>query len=204
MPTASLLTYMASRFSEANDYLTTLNNTKTYLEADLKNATEMAKSNYDAVSKDIDNALNQRNTVISNLIQQQFSLAGKEAEMQMEADMNKKIAEEALNDPATAISNVMATYAEMGIPFVQSIQTKVADAENFIAQGGTLSGYLDKMIKDIQAKPEYKAMSAYQMSQYAPKATTPYELKELGGKTYKFNQETGQYEIISPIDVGTG
>ena len=204
MPTASLLTYMASRFSEANDYLTTLNNTKTYLEADLKNATEMAKSNYDAVSKDIDNALNQRNAVISNLIQQQFSLAGKEAEMQMEADMNKKIAEEALNDPATAISNVMATYAEMGIPFVQSIQTKVADAENFIAQGGTLSGYLDKMIKDIQAKPEYKAMSAYQMSQYTPKSTTPYELKELGGKTYKFNQETGQYEIISPIDIGTG
>ena len=200
MPAASYLLYAQNQMSEATDYLNALNNTKTYLQADLTNAMEVGKAQFDAVSKDIDNALSQKNSVISQLIQQQFSLAGKEAE----ADLAAKIEKEAMNDPAKAIANVMATYAEMGIPFTQSIQTKVADAENFIAQGGTLSGYLDKMIKDIQAKPEYKAMSAYQMSQYAPKSTTPYELKELGGKTYKFNQETGQYEIISPIDIGTG
>jgi hypothetical protein len=100
-------------------------------------------------------------TALSNVYTRQYEanlwLQTKQAEMQMETDFAKKQAELAQNDPYTAISGIMAQYQEMGIPFSQSIQTKVADANKFIAQGGTLSGYLDKMIKDIQAKPEYKA-----------------------------------------------
>ena len=46
------------------------------------------------------------------------------------------------------------------------------------------------MQKDFQAKDAYKA-------KFAPKATENYELKEVGGKTYKFTQATGSYEVIS-------
>ena len=53
------------------------------------------------------------------------------------------------------------------------------------------------MQKDFQAKDAYKA-------KFAPKATENYELKEVGGKTYKFNQATGQYEILSGGATSTG
>ena len=55
----------------------------------------------------------------------------------------------------------------------------------------TLNDYTKKMIEDFKAKPEYKS---YQDKQTG---TENYELKEVGGKTYKFNQATGSYEVIS-------
>ena len=64
------------------------------------------------------------------------------------------------SDPYTAISTVMEQYQKLGVPFTQSISTKVADANKFIAGGGTIGQYVDKMIGDIQKKPEYKAIQA--------------------------------------------
>lgn len=75
----------------------------------------------------------------------------------MEADFAKRQAYENLNDPATAISNMMAMYQQKGIPFTQSLQTKLSEFAN---SGLTLGQYLDQMTKDIQAKPEYKALTA--------------------------------------------
>lgn len=80
----------------------------------------------------------------------------------------KAEAEQALNDPATAISSVIKEFTDMGIPTTQSLQTKVANAQKFIAQGGTLAGYIDKMRQDYMNKPEYKALSEYNKRKLAP------------------------------------
>ena len=69
------------------------------------------------------------------------------------------------SDPYTAISTVMDEYKKLGVPFTQSIATKVADANKFIAGGGTIGQYVDKMIGDIQAKPEYKAIQTEKFQQ---------------------------------------
>ena len=125
MPANALITLLNSTFKEANETLTNLNNTKSYLTADLEMATNMAKSAYDAVSEDIANATAQKNSVISNLIQSQFSLATKQAE----ADMAKQIAQEAMNDPTIAIPQLVAQYQELGIPFERSVQQIIQDFE---------------------------------------------------------------------------
>lgn len=62
----------------------------------------------------------------------------------------------------------MDEFASMGIPTNQSLQTKVADAQKFIAQGGTLAGYIDKMRKDYMNKDEYKALSEFNKRKLAP------------------------------------
>lgn len=116
--------------------------------------------------------------------QAQLGLQTKGAEMQMESDFAKKKAEEAMNDPQTAIQSVMEEYKKLGIPFTESIQTKVAKAEDFISKGGTLAGYLDKMQKDIQAKPEYQRYQALQQGQLSDReklyASQSFDLKKMG------------------------
>lgn len=63
---------MNSRFKEANDLLSTLNNSKSYLEADLKNAVEMARGEYEAAAQDIQNQNTIRNNLINQATQAQF------------------------------------------------------------------------------------------------------------------------------------
>lgn len=41
----------------------------------------------------------------------------------------------------------------------------MANAQKFIANGGTIGQYVDQMIKDIQAKPEYKSIIASKTAQ---------------------------------------
>lgn len=48
----------------------------------------------------------------------------------MEADFAKRQAYENINDPATAIANMMAMYQQKGIPFTQSLQTKLSEFAN--------------------------------------------------------------------------
>ena len=43
---SGMINYMNNRFRDATDLLTSLNTTKTYLTADLKNATDMAVAEY--------------------------------------------------------------------------------------------------------------------------------------------------------------
>ncbi len=64
---------MNSRFKEANDLLSTLNNSKSYLEADLKNAVEMARGEYEAAAQDIQQQNTVRNNLISQATQAQFN-----------------------------------------------------------------------------------------------------------------------------------
>lgn len=120
-----------------------------------------------------------------------------------QAEFDQKIAQQAqaMNDPTTAISTMVEEYKKLGIPFTRSTQQIIQD---FQTSGLDLPTYLSQLQGTIQSKPEYKALQEYNMSKFAPKATENFELKEVGGKTYKFNQATGQYEIISPITAWSG
>lgn len=79
---------------------------------------------------------------------------------QMKFDQEIQQKAQLAKDPQTAIQTVMDEYKKLGIPFTESIQTKLQKASDFIAKGGTIWQYVDQMIKDAQAKPEYQAILA--------------------------------------------
>ena len=72
----------------------------------------------------------------------------------------------------------MDQYSKLGVPFTQSIATKVADAQAFIDAGGTIGGYVDKMIKDIQAKPEYARIKELQTGQMSDREKLNFQAKQ--------------------------
>lgn len=111
---------------------------------------------------------------------------------QNQAEYDQKIAQQAqaMETPELAIPSVIDEYAQLWVMAQKSAQQHIADAKAFIAKWGTLGEYISQMQKDFQWKESYKA-------KFAPKATENFELKEIGGKTYKFNQATGQYEVLS-------
>jgi len=82
--------------------------------------------------------------------------------LQYEADFNKKQAEAALNDPATAIKSVMDEYKKLGIPFTSTVQSRLAE---FNASWKTLPQFLTDMGKNIQASPAYQKYQALQQGQ---------------------------------------
>lgn len=80
----------------------------------------------------------------------------------MTADFNKKQAEQALNDPATAIQSVMDEYKKLGIPFTSTVQSRLAEFKN---SGLSLPDFLTKMNKNIQASPGYQTYQRLQNGQ---------------------------------------
>jgi seryl-tRNA synthetase len=109
MPISSFVIASESRFRTLNDSLSNLKALKEVQQADLTMATNMANAKYQAVSQDIQQANTQKNAVIGQLIQAQFSMATKKAE----ADMAKEVAKEAMNDPYVAIPQMIAQYTEL-------------------------------------------------------------------------------------------
>jgi hypothetical protein len=182
MPASALLTLMGSRTNDTKELLDSYINAKELAKGDFDLAMKMAEGHYTATSKDI--AEQQQIAQEERQIKNQIDLG--------QAQFDQKLAQQnqMMNDPATAIQSVMSEFAGMGITSQQSLQTKIADAQKFVANGGTLAGYVDKMRQDYMAKPQYKAMQEAEMNKYAPKATENFELKQLGDKTYKFNQAT--------------
>ena len=85
----------------------------------------------------------------------------------------------------------MDEYKKLGVPFTQSLATKVADANAFISNGGTIGEYVDSMIKDVQAKPEYKALTS----------TTTKKPFTVSKDSYVYDPATGTFK--SPT-YGTG
>lgn len=71
----------------------------------------------------------------------------------MEADFARQQAYENLNDPATAINNVMQEYKKLGIPFTTTLQSRL---QEFANSGKSLPDYLTQMTESIQASPAYK------------------------------------------------
>lgn len=177
MPSSALITLMNSRFSTANDTLANLNNSKSYLEADLKNAVEMARGEYEAAAQDIqqNNAL--RNNVLGQAIWAEFNIATK----QIEDEIDRKAKAAALKDPATAIQTVMDEYKKLGIPFTSTIQSRLAEFE---ASGLPLADYLTQMTQNIQASPAYQKYKSLQEGQLSDaqklSASQSFDLKKMG------------------------
>ena len=117
--------------------------------------------------------------------QQDLALSGNQAEFEQKIKQQAQLA----SDPYTAIQTVMDEYAKLGVRGEQGIQKKMEDAKAFIAKGGTLSGYVDQMIKDYQAKPEYKNIIAVQN---AKTIKTP-DIQIVGQTTDKDGNKINQY-----------
>ena len=184
MPADALVVLLNSTFRDVNETLTNLNNTKTYLEADLKNASEMAFNRFNAVSKDIENSRTIKNSVISNLIQSQFSLANK----MQENELANQIAKEAMNDPYKAIPSMIEEYKKLGIPFTRSIQQVIQDFET---SWQDLSTYLSDLQKTIQTKPEYQKIKELQMGQ----------LSDAQKMTLWYQQDINKMAISNQYDI---
>lgn len=77
----------------------------------------------------------------------------------------KKQAEFELNDPATQINATIDEFSKLGIVAQWSLPQKIAEANAFIAKGGTLGEYINKLRSDFMAKPEYKKIQSLQAGQ---------------------------------------
>lgn len=158
----------ANRENEGiNDELNQLYNKQSSLKANVDYATNLAEKmfgykieqNKEKVAQEQALAQEQRQFTRQKELAQYNAQLGLETN-QAEFDQKVKQQAQLASDPYTAISTVMDEYKKLGVPFTQSIATKVTDANAFIANGGTIGGYVDKMIGDIQKKPEYKALTA--------------------------------------------
>lgn len=99
--------------------------------------------------------------------------------LQYEADFNKKQAELALNDPATAIKSVMDEYKKLWIPFTSTVQSRLAE---FKASGKPLDQFLTEMWQNIQQSPAYKQYEAQQKGKWISYTT-------IGDKVYRQNAD---------------
>lgn len=165
MPASAILTLMGSRFQGASDALNSLNNTKTYLQADYNMALDMATGHYKAVSQDIAEKSQFRQQIQSKVANSLLSLATMREEQKvtlegkkMEAEYMNQVAQEAMNDPTTAVSAMIEEYKKMGIPFQRSTLSMIQEAQDYVAKGGNLADYLTNLNKTIQTKPEYQRM----------------------------------------------
>ena len=147
MPASALLTLMGSRTNDTKTLLDSYINAQTTAKGDFDLAMKMAEWHYTATAADI---------------AQENILKNEQAKLQMTADFQKKQAEQALNDPATAIKSVMDEMAKIGVSSTESLQTKIQKAKDYIAKWGTLAGYIDEMKKLYTDKPEYQAYLAKQ------------------------------------------
>lgn len=144
---SAIITLMWSRLGEFNDAITNLNSTKKLLQADIKDEMDLAKSAYDAKTEDIKSQNEIRKAMALN---------------EYKAEFDKQQAEQALNDPATAIKSVMDEYKKLGIPFTSTVQSRLAE---FKASGKPLEQFLTEMSQNIQASPAYQKYQALQQGQ---------------------------------------
>lgn len=146
---SQLIAYMWSRFRDATELLSSLNTTKDYLKADLETASDLAIGEYNASIKDMERS----DTIRNALFSAELGLYTEGQKLKLQADFAKKQAYENINDPATAINNVMEEYKKLGIPFTTTLQSRL---QEFAQSGLSLPDYLTQMTESIQASPAYK------------------------------------------------
>ena len=157
-------------------------------------------------------------------------VALKDYGMQAEADFARKEAIKNINDPATAINNVIEEYKKLGIPFTSTLQSRL---QEFANSGKSLPDYLTEMTQNIQASPwykDYEAKKAWEWTSYVQfgdkvyknvnwvltetsinptKATepkTPKWAQDMNGNWYNENSATSPAEQIGSgaVDIWTG
>ncbi len=116
--------------------------------------------NYTTYANKANNLITQNTTLYTNSQAQKVQQANAMLPIlqdQYKTEQAKAQAQQALNDPAIAIKSVMDEMAKIGVSSTESLQTKIQKANEFIANGGTIGGYIDEMKKLYTEKPEYKA-----------------------------------------------
>jgi hypothetical protein len=119
---------------------------------------------------------------------EQRQIAGEQRQVQAQKDMlqyksefEKKQAEQALNDPATAIQTAIDEYKKLGIPFTSTVQSRLAE---FKASGKPLPEYLTQMRENIQKSPAYQKYQSLQNGQLSDAqkvaSSQAFEMKKLG------------------------
>lgn len=154
MDTNSLMVLMWSRTQDVTDQIKALNSTLSLTQADLKSAMEIAKGEYDATSQDIQ--------ARQDMSKEQRQVQAQKDMMQYQSDFQKKQAEQALNDPATAIQTAFDEYKKLGIPLTSTVQSHLAE---FKKSGKSLPDYLTQMRENIQASPAFKKYESLQNGQ---------------------------------------
>jgi hypothetical protein len=97
------------------------------------------------------------------------------------SEFEKKQAQEALNDPATAIQTAIDEYKKIGIPFTSTVQSRLAE---FNASGKSLPDYLTQMRENIQQSPAYQKYQSLQNGQLSDAqkvaSSQSFDLKKMG------------------------
>lgn len=158
---SQLIAYMWSRFRDATELLSSLNTTKDYLKADLETASDLAMGEYNASIKDMERSDAIRNALFSA----ELWLYTEGQKLKLQADFAKQQAEQAMNDPLTAVTSLVDEYKKQGIPFTRSTQEMVREAQAYVAGGGNLADYLTQLQTTIQTKPEYQRLRELQQGQ---------------------------------------
>lgn len=142
MSASGIITLMGSRLAQFNDTITNLSSERTFLNAEIKDEMDLAKSAYDAKSADIQSQNEIRKAMALN---------------EYKSDFEKQQAEQALNDPATQIKATMDEFEKMGITSQGSLASKIAE---FKTSGLSLPEYVNNLRKLYMAKPEYQRIQA--------------------------------------------
>ena len=198
---SAIMTLMGQRTQGLTDQINALNSTLTLTQADLKNAMEMAKLEYEAVSEDIEWQM--------KIASEQRAMENSLALSQMQFDQKIKQQAEMMNDPTQAINSVIAQYADQGIMASTSAQQHIAE---FMKQnrekGTTLGQYISQMQKDFQAKPEYKAkftpQATYQTFWNEVYKLVNWELTPTGIKTWTVTQDWSKLDETTLYNQRTG
>jgi hypothetical protein len=142
MSASGIITLMGSRLAQFNDTITNLSSERTFLNAEIKDEMDLAKSAYDAKSADIQSQNEIRKAMALN---------------EYKAEFDKQQADQALNDPATQIGQTMAEFEKMGITSQGSLASKIAE---FKTSGLSLPEYVNNLRKLYMAKPEYQRIQS--------------------------------------------
>ena len=118
----------------------------------------------------------------------------------------KKQAEFELNDPKTQIKATMDEFAKLGIVSQWSLPQKIAEANAFIAKGGTLGEYVNNLRKLYMEKPEYKKMLALNAGQLSEAQKMnmgqQFDLQKLGiQNSQDINKLMLQYDLKNTGDI---
>lgn len=170
--TTGAATLLANQQNEAIDEeLDKLYNKQSVGTANLNYQTGLAEKMFDYKVKQAETERQSAETKAASetAFQRSKELADYQSQLALTTDQAKfeqglKQQEAAASDPTTAIGSIMEQYAKLGVPFTESLATKVA---NFRESGQTIGDYTKQMIKDIQNKPEYKKF----LKQQFPDAT---------------------------------
>ena len=122
MPASALLTLMGSRTSETKELLDSYINAKELAKGDFDLAMKMAEGSYGAFTRD--------RAEQQQIASEQRQVQAQKDMMQYKSDFERQQAQEALNDPYTAIPQLIAQYQKMGIPITRSTQQIIQDFES--------------------------------------------------------------------------